>query len=106
MGVRIERRRTSMQRVVLFGVWKVHRDLSITFEVPYAGGRRSSLRFTATYALTERDQIAVHLNDRRGRPLGLAMTLTRRWLDDAELFLRLQRAGAENEALAGVRVRF
>lgn len=67
VGVRLERRRTSMQRVVLFGVWKVHRDLSITFEVPYAGGRRSGLRFTATYALTERDQIAVHLNDRHGR---------------------------------------
>ncbi len=48
----------------------------------------------------------MRLSDRRGRPLGLSVTFSRRLLDDAQLFLSLRKTGEEAEVLGGVQVRF
>ena len=106
VGVELSRRPARQQRVVLFGKWKFHRDLSVSFEIPYAQGRRTAIRFTTTYVITEKDELAVRLSDRRGRPLGLSVTFSRRRLDDAQLFLTLRKAGGETEVLGGVQVQF
>ena len=93
-------------QVVLFGRWKLNRDLSVTFEVPYEGGRLGRIRFAATLALTQRNALALRLEDGQGVPLGLVVTFTRRFLKDAEWFVRLRRSPKESEALAGVQIPF
>jgi len=94
------------QRVSLTGAWKIGKDLSASFEVPYAGGRIEAIRFEGSYAMTSRDRVAVALRDSRRQPLGLTVIFTRDLLPDAKLFLRLQQDGKETAVLGGVQVRF
>lgn len=106
VGVGVAGGAQKRQRVVLFGTWKLRRDLSVSFEIPYADGRRSAIDFQAAYAVTAKDEIAVQLLDRRRKPLGLSVTFRRKLSEDARLFLRLRKAGEDAEAIAGVQVRF
>ncbi|MBI2104449.1 MAG: hypothetical protein HYT90_02540 [Candidatus Omnitrophica bacterium] len=106
VGIGLSRGRTRQQRVALFGAWKLNRDLSVSFEVPYAGGRVRSLRFEGTYALTPQDRVAVALWGPGGEPLGLTVTFTRDLVPDASLFVRLRRDERERSLVGGVQVRF
>lgn len=105
------------QRVTLFGTWKLNRNASVTFEIPYAGGRVQGIRFEAAVALSRRDpafggvrqrrdRLAVALSAGRGERLGLTVTFTRKLVPDASLFLRLQHALDERSAIGGIQVRF
>lgn len=94
------------QRVSFFGTWKLNRDLSVTFEIPYAGGRVQGIRFEAAVALSRRDRLAVALSAGRGERLGLTVTFTRKLVPDASLFLRLQQDAEERSAIGGIQVRF
>ncbi len=106
VGVGLERGRTHRQRVTLFGAWKLNRDLSVSFEVPYADGRIRPIRFEGAAALSSRDRVAVALRTREHKPLGMSVTFTRKLIGDAELFLRLQREAEETSAIGGIQVRF
>lgn len=106
VGIRLSSGRVVTQEVALFGTWKVHRDLAVSFEIPYTDGRRQALMFTAAYTFLTRHTVAVHLHTRRGEPVGLVVTMTRSFLDDAHLFLRLQRLGEETQVLGGATIRF
>jgi hypothetical protein len=94
------------RRVVLFGRWKLHRDLAVSFELAAAGGQPQSLRFEGAYALTPRNELEVELLGRRREPLGLAVTFSRRVMGDGRAFLRVRRRGPEAEALGGLQWRF
>jgi len=98
--------------VTLFGTWKLRRDLSVAFEIPYAEGRVETIRFEGTYAPSRRDRVAVAL---RARPdnggagrnaLGLTVTFTRDVTPDLSFFLRLRQEAGEASAIGGVQVRF
>jgi hypothetical protein len=106
VGIGLSRSATGRRRVILSGAWKLNRDLSVSLEVPYAGGRVQPIRFEGTLALGPRQRVAVALQDHRRRPLGLTVTFTRTLSQDAALFLRLQRDERERSAIGGVRVRF
>lgn len=104
LGIRLSDGRTLRRQVALFGAWKLHRDLSVSFELP--GSRRQAAKFQGTCTFRDRNKITVALSDRRGEPVELAVTFSRRWMDDAEWFLRLQRAERDTQLLGGVRLRF
>ena len=106
VGVGIAGRRRRWQQVTLFGTWKLNRDLSVSFEVPYAGGRVQAIRFEGQARLSARDRIAVALQSSERRPLGLTITFTRDLAPDASMFLQLRRDVEERAAVAGVRVRW
>ena len=106
VGIRLSNGRLVKQRVTLFGAWKLNRDLSVSFEMPYLDGRRRALTFKGAYAFLTRHTVSVQLMSRQGEPLGVAVTFSRSFLDDAQLFLRLQRVGRETQVLGGVQVRF
>jgi ketosteroid isomerase-like protein len=94
------------QQVSLFGTWKLNRDLSVTFEVPYAGGRVQTIRFEGTYSLSPRDRISVALKNSRRQSLGISVAFTRELIADASLFLRLRKYAEETSAIGGVQVQF
>ena len=106
VGIGLSRGPARTQRVTLFGTWKLNRDLSVSFEVPYAGGRAHAIRFEGTYALSSRDRIAMARQGQRKEPLGLTVTFTRDLAPDAGVFLRLHRDDRERSAIGGVQVRF
>lgn len=105
-GIGWRRNARKKTEVVLSGRWKLNRDFSVTFEIPYEGGRWGRIRFAATLALTQRDNLVLRLEDGQGAPLGLVVIFTRRFLKDAEWFVRLKRSSQESEALAGVQIPF
>ena len=106
VGIGLSRGRAQRRRVTLFGAWKLHRDLSVSFEIPYAEGRVQAVRFEAAYSLGERNQLSAQLLNSRRQPLGLTVTFTRRFSRDAQVFLRLRHEAQERSVLGGVRVRF
>src|SRR3989338_2429331 len=106
VGIRLSGGRLVRQRVTLFGAWKLNRDLSVSFEMPYTDGRLRALTCKGTYIWSTRHAVSVQLMSRRGEPLGMAVTFSRSFLDDAQLFLRLQRLGGDTEVLGGVQGRF
>ncbi len=105
-GIGVSGGREMTRRVVLFGEWKLNKDHSVSFEIPYAHGRREAIRLRGVWNLDERNQIAADLLDRRQQPLGITVTFSRQVSQDARWFLRLRKEGREAEALAGVQVRF
>ena len=106
VGIGVSGGRTQRQRVSLFGTWKLHRDLSVSFEVPYADGRLQAIRFEGTYALTPRDRLAVALTTGRRERLGLTVVFTKELVPDKQLFLRLHKDAEEQSVIGGVRVQF
>jgi hypothetical protein len=105
-GIGLSGGRTKTQRIALFGTWKLHKNKTVSFEIPYAEGRRQAIRFGATYALAEKHEVTLELYGRRRQPLGIVVLFSRQFLEDAQWFIRLRREGKETEALAGVQVRF
>ena len=106
VGIGLSAGKTQQQRVALFGTWKLNRDLSVSFEIPYADGRVQAIRFEGAASLTARDRIAVALSPSRRDPLGLTVIFTRQLVPDANLFLRLQKSAEEQSVIGGVQVRF
>ena len=106
VGVRLARGITHRQRVTLFGTWKLSRDLSVSFEVPYADGRVQAIRFGGTVSLTSHDRIAVVLHTRQGVQMGLTVLFTRELVPDVNLFLRVQKDAEERSAIGGLQVQF
>ena len=106
VGVKLSSGRIQRQRVTLFGAWKLNRDLSVSFEVPYAQGRVQAIRFEGAVAFSDRDRATVALQNDRREGLGISVIFTRRLVRDANLFLRLQRSAEESAVIGGVQVRF
>ena len=106
VGIGVSDGRAATRRVALFGTWKLNADKSVSFEVPYADGRRQSIRFSATVVVAKKNEVTLQLLTRHREPLGISLTFTRRLLGDTEWFVRLSKEGKEVEALGGVRVRF
>lgn len=104
LGIRLSGGRTVTRHITLFGAWKLHRNLSVSFELP--GSRRQAATFQGTATFFSRNRLTVALSDRRGEPLKAAVTFSRAWMEDAEWFVRAQSQGREAQVLGGVRITF
>ena len=106
IGVETEGKKR-FQTVTLFGKWKLSRDLSLEFEVPYAGGFRRAIAFGAAYAWGPSASISARLTTPGGGPLGVELSLHREFLKGrGEAFVRLRRSLQESAAEAGARIRW
>ena len=101
LGVEVRGRRRA-QTLVLFGKWKVSRDLGLSFEIEYEDGVRAVV-FGGEYRLDDSSRIAVELRSREGEPLGAELILTRDIFRDGQVFVRLRRSLEESNAEAGVK---
>ena len=106
LGVEVEGKRR-VQIVTLFGKWKVSRDLALEFEIVPPAGRKYSLSFGASYAVTSSGSISAHLTVREGDPIGLEVLFTQDFLKgDGEGFLRLRKSLEETAVEAGLRLKW
>ncbi len=106
VGVGLSGGRRQHRRVTLFGAWKLHRDLSVSFEVPYANGRVQAIRFEGLITRATRERVAVALRTSRRERLGLTVTFTKELVPDMEFFVRLRAEAEERSVVGGVQVRF
>lgn len=107
IGLGAEGKERRLQTVTLFGKWKLSRDLSLEFEVPYSGGFRRVISFGAAYAWDRRTSVSARLTTPGGGPLGVELSLHREFLERrGEAFVRLRRSLEETAAEAGARVRW
>lgn len=97
---------TPRQMLTFFGTWKLQRNVALSFEIPYAGGRVHALRFEGTLARANKDHVTLALTTARREPLGLTLTFTRQLAREAEWFVRWQRQAAETAVVGGVQWRF
>ncbi len=99
--------RHKIQTIVLFGKWKLSRDLELLFESEYAGGRKRTIVFGGEFALGASSRVTARLKGEEGKPLGVELVLTREFLKkDGLAFLRLMRSLGESRAEAGVRFKW
>ena len=96
-----------IQTIILFGKWKVSRDLGLSFEIEYAGGRKKAISFGGQYSIDKNHQIIVQLGNQEGKPLGIELVLTKEFIvDQAQAFLRLRKSFEESRIEAGMRFNF
>ena len=106
VGIGLSGGKTHRQRVTLFGAWKLNRDRSVSFDIPYADGRIQAIRFEGSTSLGPRNRLKVELSTGRREPLGLTVTFTKELVPDVNLFLRLRKDAEDTSAIGGIQVRF
>jgi len=100
-------RKTDRDPIVLFGKWKLSRNLSVGFEIEYENGRRQTIQFDTDYHLNSDKSVSFSLKDTEGEKLGLAVTFTKDLLaKSGQAFLRLRRHGKEAAVEGGISIPF
>ncbi|MDD5662596.1 MAG: hypothetical protein PHW68_05490 [Candidatus Omnitrophica bacterium] len=79
------------QALVLYGEWKFGRNLGLVFQMSYGQNRVKAIVFNAMVTLG-RNKVIFALKDEAGKPLGMTLTMTRKFLEhlDAKAFIRLK----------------
>jgi len=100
-------RLTQGQLVILYGQWKFGRNLSLSFQMDYGQGRIKEIEFGAS-ATFGPDKITFALNNEFGKPLGITLTMTHKFLEhlDAKAFIRLKSRQNEQSVEAGITIPF
>ncbi len=106
LGVEVHGRK-QVRTVVLFGKWKLSRDLGFSFEVPYSKGISKTIQFQSSYTLTRTGRVTATLKTRSGKPIGFEVIVSQSFLrGKSEAFVRLRRNLREQAVEAGVRIRW
>lgn len=93
--------------ITLYGQWKFGRNLGLTFQMDYGQGKVKEIEFGAEVTFG-RGKVIFALTDELGKPVGITLTVTRKFLEnlDAEVFIRLKSRQNEYGVEAGVTVPF
>jgi len=99
--------KSHLQTISLFGKWKISRTLELSFEIEYKDGKKKAIIFGGEYAIDKVHRIQIELKNEEGKPIGLALILTKDFLNfDGQAFLRLQRLVEESKIEAGLKFTF
>jgi len=95
------------QVIILYGEWKFGRGLGLVFEMDYGQGRVKGISFGAEVNFG-RNEVILALKDKIGRPLGVTLTITHKFLRhlDAKVFIRLKSRWDEQGVEAGIQIPF
>jgi len=107
IGLRKSRLTAPGNLLILYGEWKLSRNLELTFQMNYGKGRISAIEFGATLTFG-RNKVILALKDEFGKPLGITLTLSHEFLKirDAQVFLRLKSLQREQAIEAGITIPF
>ncbi|MBU0571366.1 MAG: hypothetical protein KJ995_06785 [Candidatus Omnitrophica bacterium] len=99
-------RRGVKKVVTLYGGWDIKKGLKVTFSIAYSGGRRGRIEFGAEKLIGTGDKVKLSLTSNKGETLGVELDITKKFKNDAELFLALSRTGNESRVIGGFKIRF
>jgi hypothetical protein len=107
IGYRQNRLTASGQPLILYGEWKFGRNLELNFQMNYGQGRIKVITF-GTAVNFDRNKVIFALRSELGKPLGVSLTMTHRFLKsfDAEAFIRLKSRRGEHGVETGLTVPF
>ncbi len=107
VGIRQSRLSTPGQILTLHGEWKFGRNLELTFRMNYGKGKVRSIGFGAEVTFG-RNKVIFALKNEFGEPLGITLTMTRKFLKsyDAEAFIKLKFRQKEQAIEAGISIPF
>jgi hypothetical protein len=87
---------------MLFGNWKIKKDMGLVFEVEYEKKKIYSIIFGAEAKLTDRDTVLFKLKNEQNKEIGQELELVHRILKgDGQAFLRLLKTKQESAVLVG-----
>ncbi len=69
------RLKTRSRNITLFGKWRLTRNTGLLFEIRYPNGRRNYLAYGAEVKLGRQNSLVFMLRDKRGKSLGVELTL-------------------------------
>jgi hypothetical protein len=106
-GIRRSRANSGNPVVILYGQWKIGRCLGLLFQMDYGQGKLRQLEFGSEVTFG-RNKVNFALKDELGKPLGITLTMTHRFLKtlDASAFLKLKSRQKELAIEAGIKVPF
>ena len=87
--------------LTLFGKWILSRDLGLSFEIEYSGGKKRAILFGGDCRMDVDKTIRVDLVARKDKPLGVELILTKE-LAEGSVFTRLSRSLDDARAEAGL----
>jgi len=107
IGIQQRRLKASSQLLILYGEWKFGRNLGLSFQMDYGRDRVKSIEFGAEVTFG-RNKVIFALKDELGKPLGITITLTHKFLKliDTEAFIRLKSRQKEQAIEAGITIPF
>ncbi len=109
IGVGIRQSRLSLpgQLLILYGEWNFGRNLGLSFQMDYGQGNIKSIEFGAEVTFGH-NKVIFTLKDDFGKPLGITLTMTHKFLKhlDAEVFLKLKSHRKEQLIEAGITIPF
>ena len=107
IGTRKSRLTGDGQIIILYGEWKVGRNLGLTFQMDYGQGKIRAIAFGAEVTFGC-NKIIFALKNEFGLPLGITLTMTHKFLKhlNVEAFLRLKSIKKEQVIEAGITIPF
>jgi len=87
IGTGVSGYRLKPKTIKIFGQWKLTAKTGLVFEIAYSGGRKSRLSFGAQVHLSKRDELVLLLKDKYNEPVGIEITLKRRFIKNRGLAL-------------------
>jgi hypothetical protein len=97
----------SKKIIMLFGSWKVNKNLGLLFEMPYEEGKIRGVTLGGWGRLDKNHTLEVRLQNKIGEDLGIDVKLSRRILEgQGEAFIRALRSREEVSIVAGVGFRW
>jgi hypothetical protein len=106
-GMRKSRLTGRSPLVILYGEWKFGRNLGLLFQMDYGRSRVKSIEFGAQVTLGS-NKVDFLLNNKRGEPLGVRLTMTRKLLKsiNAQVFIKLESNRNKREIAGGITIPF
>lgn len=96
----------SRQNIIIFGTWKLSRDLKVTFTAKSPKTSKREVSFEIEHLFTENRKIKVSLKDKKGEKMGLDITFNTVFANDAEFFISIGRNAEESRVIGGLKLRF
>lgn len=91
IGAKGERSKTG-RTIVIFGKWKVSRDLALEFEIQYPRRKKRVISLQAQYEVTRNQLLKVALKTSSGKPLGFEVVWTKEDIQkNRELYLAFEK---------------
>ncbi|NQT23343.1 MAG: hypothetical protein HQ579_07925 [Candidatus Omnitrophica bacterium] len=95
------------QGVILYGKWRIKRNIGLIFDIKYEGGKIHSIGFSAEAKLTDRELLLFKLKKEAGGDIVGRLELRHKILKgEGESFLRLLKSRRESAIMAGAGYRW
>lgn len=91
IGIGVSDRKQPVNRtLILYGKWKIKRNVGLLFEIKYEKGKSKAIKFGADARLTKRNEVKFRIKNEMRKDLHLELKLSRKLLrGDGEAFIKL-----------------